>query len=216
MGLDVLFDGWTPVLRAVVACAGAYAGVVLLVRISGKRTLAQLNAFDWIVTVAFGPILATTALSDEVALVEGLAAFATLAALQLLISFVSTRAPRAQRVLKNEPTLLVRDGRPLPEALRWERISEEEILQAVRGAGVATLDGVGALVLETNGRLRCSGMRRAGPEARSGAFRNRTTTRAGRGASTPPVAGRARCRAGPMAAHAPLADPLSRVCAGDC
>lgn len=170
MGLDVLFDGWTPVLRAVVACAGAYAGVVVLVRISGKRTLAQLNAFDWIVTVAFGSILATTALSDEVALVEGLAAFATLATLQLLVSFVSTRAPRAQRVLKNEPALLVRDGRPLPEALRRERISEEEILQALRGAGVATLDGVGALVLETNGRLSVLQYAESGPGSALASF----------------------------------------------
>lgn len=55
--------------------------------------------------------------------------------------------------MKNEPALLVHDGRLLPEAMRRERISEEEVLQALRSSGVASLTDVDAVVLETSGRL---------------------------------------------------------------
>jgi uncharacterized membrane protein YcaP (DUF421 family) len=56
MDVETFFAGFSATLGVVVTCVLAYIGVVVLVRISGKRTLAQLNAFDWIVTVAFGSI----------------------------------------------------------------------------------------------------------------------------------------------------------------
>ncbi len=153
MDAETLFGAWGDVLRVVVTCVAAYVGVVALVRISGKRTLAQLNAFDWIVTVAFGSILATTVLNADVALVEGFAAFVTLAALQFAVTWGSTRAPFAERLVKNEPALLVHCGKLLPDALRRERISEEEILQALRSNGAASIAALDAVVLETNGEL---------------------------------------------------------------
>lgn len=81
----MVFDSWFGLLRVLVVGTIAYAALVLLLRVSGKRTLAKLNAFDLIVTVALGSTLATVLLSKSVALVEGLAAFALLAGLQYLV-----------------------------------------------------------------------------------------------------------------------------------
>lgn len=168
MDADALFTSWPAILRVVVTCVLAYVAVVALVRISGKRTLAQLNAFDWIVTVAFGSMLATTVLSDEVALLDGVAAFVTLATLQFVVTWGSTRVRRMQRLVKNEPALLVHRGELLADALRRERISEDEIFQALRASGAASLDDVGAVVLETNGEVSVLRRAEAGPRGSLG------------------------------------------------
>jgi uncharacterized membrane protein YcaP (DUF421 family) len=82
----MLFDSWTGLGRVLIVGTLAYAALVLLLRISGKRTLTKLNAFDLIVTVALGSTLATVLLSSSVALAEGVAALALLILLQYLIA----------------------------------------------------------------------------------------------------------------------------------
>jgi uncharacterized membrane protein YcaP (DUF421 family) len=87
----------------------AYAALVLLPRISGKRTrtLTKLNAFNLVVTVALGSTLATVLLSKSVALAEGVLALGLLIFLQYAIAWLSVRSPRFQAFIKAEPTLLV-------------------------------------------------------------------------------------------------------------
>jgi uncharacterized membrane protein YcaP (DUF421 family) len=61
------FDTWSDVLRVLAVGAAAYGALVPPLRVSGKRTLAKLNAFDWVVSVALGSTLATILLSSDVA-----------------------------------------------------------------------------------------------------------------------------------------------------
>ena len=75
------FDTWSDVWRTVAVGTAAYVTLVVVLRTSGKRTLAKLNAFDLVVTVAFGSTLATILLTKDVSWAEGTTAFATLAAL---------------------------------------------------------------------------------------------------------------------------------------
>jgi uncharacterized membrane protein YcaP (DUF421 family) len=126
---------------------------VLLLRVSGKRTLAKLNAFDLIVTVALGSTLATVLLSKSVALVEGLAAFALLAGLQYLVAWLSVRSSRFGELVKSEPTLLLHRGRFLEGAMRAQRVTRAEVLAALRGSGAVEAGQVAAVVLETDGSL---------------------------------------------------------------
>jgi uncharacterized membrane protein YcaP (DUF421 family) len=131
----------------------AYAALVLLLRISGKRTLTKLNAFDLVVTVALGSTLATVLLSKSVALAEGVLALALLISLQYAIAWLSARSPRFQAFIKAEPTLLVHRGRFLESAMRAQRITREEILAAVRASGTAEIAELAAVVLETDGSI---------------------------------------------------------------
>lgn len=147
----MFFQSWAGLLRIVIVGAAAYAALILLLRYSGKRTLAKMNAFDLVITVALGSALATTVLSKDVALAEGVLAFAVLIALQFAISWLSVRSPYVRRLVKSEPQLLFHDGRFLPEAMRRERITEAEIRAAVRAEGIAAMEQVGAVVLETDG-----------------------------------------------------------------
>ncbi|MBD0330637.1 MAG: DUF421 domain-containing protein [Thermoleophilia bacterium] len=149
----MFFDGWSDLGRVAVTAVLAYAGLVVLVRLSGKRALSQLNAFDWIVTVAYGSTLATTILSPDVTLAAGLTALATLSALQYAVTSVASRSKRAARLVKNEPALVVHRGAILRDALRRERLSEEDVLQALRSHGVGSLDEVDSVIIETDGSL---------------------------------------------------------------
>lgn len=147
----VLFDGWAGLGRTLVVGVLAYAALVLLLRISGKRTLAKMNAFDLVVTVALGSTLATVLLSKDVALAEGVLAFGVLIGLQYALAWLSVRSGRFQALIKSEPALLLHRGRLLREAMRRERVSEEEVHAAVRADGIAGLEQVEAVVLETDG-----------------------------------------------------------------
>ena len=149
----MFFDSWSGLLRTAVVGVLAYAGLVLLLRVSGKRTLSKMNAFDLVVTVALGSTLATIILSQDVALAEGLIAFALLIGLQFAITWLSTRSSTVSGLVKSEPALLLHNGRLLPQALRRERVTEAEVRAAVRSAGYARLDDLVAIVLETDGSL---------------------------------------------------------------
>ena len=149
----MFFDSWSGLLRVLVVGTLAYVALVLLLRASGKRTLAKLNAFDLIVTVALGSTLATVLLSKSVALVEGLLAFALLAGLQYLVAWLSVRFPRFSDLVKSEPTLLLHHGRFLEGAMRGQRVTRAEVLSALRGSGAADPAEVAAVVLETDGSL---------------------------------------------------------------
>ena len=145
------FDGWMALARTVVVGAAAYVVLVFTLRVSGKRTLSKMNAFDFVVTVALGSTLASVVLSKDVALTQGVLGFVVLAALQYVVTWLSVRSAWVRSAVRSEPTLLVRRGELLHAALRRERVTVNEALSAVRGAGVARLTDVGALVLETDG-----------------------------------------------------------------
>jgi uncharacterized membrane protein YcaP (DUF421 family) len=148
----VWFDSWSDLGRLLVVAPLAYAALVAVLRVSGARTLSKLNAFDLVVTVALGSTLATVLLSADVSLSEGVLALVVLVLLQFVVSRASLRWRRVERLVKSEPVLLYRSGF-LPEAMRRARVTEDEVRQAARSSGKASLDDVAAVVLETDGSL---------------------------------------------------------------
>lgn len=149
----MFFDNWQNLGRVLIVGLLAYVALVVMLRLSGNRTLSKLNAFDLVVTVALGSTLATVLLSKDVALAEGVIAFAVLIGLQFLVSWTAVRASWFSRLVKSEPVLLFHKGRFLPQAMRRARIVEKEVLAVLRGEGVAQLEKVEAVVLETDGSM---------------------------------------------------------------
>ncbi len=147
------FDSWADILRVLIVGSVSYAALVVVLRVSGKRTLGQLNAFDFIVTVALGSTLATILLSSDVAFFEGLAALVLLAGLQFIVALASAHLPWVRSAVKSRPVALVVAGEIRPAELRRNRLSESEVLQAVRGSGSGDLSDIAAVVLETNGTI---------------------------------------------------------------
>ncbi len=156
----IFFQNWAGLGRTLVIGVLAYATLVVLLRISGKRTLAKMNAFDFVVTVALGSTLATVLLSKEVALAEGGLAFAVLIGLQYMLAWLGRRSDRIEALIKSEPALLLYRGRFIERAMREERLAEVEVLAAIRKQGIADVEEVEAVVLETDGSF--SVVRKAG------------------------------------------------------
>lgn len=153
-GADVdqlLFGGWYSLFRILVVGMLAYVTLIVFLRLSGKRTLSKMNAFDLVVTVALGSTLATVLLGKEVALADGALAFALLVGLQFAVTWSSVRARWVRQVVTGEPLMLLHRGDFLPSALRQARVTQDEIRAAVRGAGLASLAEAEAVVLETDG-----------------------------------------------------------------
>ena len=151
--MDWLFSNWETLGRTLVVAAAMYLGSIAVIRISGKRTMSKWNAFDSVVTVAMGSSLATTILSRQTTLAEGLVAFAALVGMQFVLTWTTLRVRLVERLVKSNPALLVLDGRVCHEALRRERVAEAELHAAVRSQGIASLDELAAVVLETDGTI---------------------------------------------------------------
>ncbi len=153
----MLFDTVQGLLRVLVISLLAYAWLVIVLRLSGKRSLAKLNAFDLVVTVALGSTLATVLLSEDVAFAEGALAFSMLAFLQWLVSRLSVASQAFGKLVRSEPRLLVENGQYRHDAMESERITADEVDSAVRGAGIGCIEQVGAVVLESDGSMSVIG-----------------------------------------------------------
>jgi uncharacterized membrane protein YcaP (DUF421 family) len=149
----MFFDDMHGLLRVIVVGTLAYAGCILVMRLSGNRTLSKLNSFDLIITVAFGSTLSSIVISSDIALAEGLLAIALLVLLQFMITWLSVRSSAVNSVIKTAPTLLLSNGHMIAGAMRKVRITSDEIRTAVRQKGLGGLDQVAAVILETDGSL---------------------------------------------------------------
>ena len=104
----MFFDDVSGLIRVLVVGPAIYVWLICLLRFSGKRTLAQLNAFDFIVTVALGSMLATVVLNNPIAWTEGALALTVLAALQFAVAWAQVRVPWVQRtVIRGRPCCFV-------------------------------------------------------------------------------------------------------------
>ena len=147
---SLFFDGWETLIRTAVLGVCGYVALVALLRISGKRTLSKMNAFDFLVTIALGSTLASVLISKNTSLAQGVLAFALLVGCQYAVTWLSVRWRWVRRVVTGEPQLLLYRGEFLPAALKASRVTEDEVLAALRGAGIGDRAAVHAVVLETD------------------------------------------------------------------
>ncbi|WP_172122156.1 YetF domain-containing protein [Devosia sp. 919] len=152
----MFFQDWQGLIRTLVVGVLAYGTIVLFLRISGKRTLAKLNAFDLVVTVALGSTLSAILLQESIVLAEGALALGLLILMQFLVTFASVRWRPFAKVVRSEPTLLARDGAFCSRAMKRERVTEDEALSAIRSSGARGIAEVEYLVLESDGTISAS------------------------------------------------------------
>lgn len=147
----MFLDNGSVLQQTLIVGSLAYIALVFLLRISGKRTLSKWNAFDFVVTVAFGSALATALLSKDTSLIQVVLAFALLVALQWAITWLSVRSRLLESWVKSQPRLLLFKGQYQQDALKQERVTESEIRAALRAKGISAVEEVEAVVLETDG-----------------------------------------------------------------
>lgn len=148
---DSFFRGWGSVLHTLIAGTLTYVGLIFWLRVSGKRTLSKWNSFDFVVTIAFGSILASALLTKSTTFVQSMTAVGLLVGLQFVITWLSVRSGVVQAIVKAEPHLLVFKGEMQKRIMKAKRVAEGEVLAAIRLSGSASVEDIDAVVLETNG-----------------------------------------------------------------
>ena len=152
-----LWGGWGQLAGAVVATALTYAFTIVAVRVAGRRTIAQMNALDVVVTVALGTIAASTALPRDATLADGAAVLVTFLLLQTLIGAIRQRWPRFRRWVDFQPKAIVVDGEPDLRSAPWTaQLTVTDLESRLRQNGVGDLSDVRVAILEPTGNLTVS------------------------------------------------------------
>ncbi len=150
---SMFFQNWEGIVRTLITGTLAFVMLVIFLRFSGKRTLAKLNAFDFVVTIALGSTLSAILIQKSVALAEGAAALGLLILLQMGVTWMSVRSRWFAAFVRSEPALLARSGAFCEQTLKRERITKDEALGAVRQAGGRGIEDVRFLILESDGSI---------------------------------------------------------------
>jgi uncharacterized membrane protein YcaP (DUF421 family) len=137
------------VLRAIVA----FAFVLLLTRIVGRRELGSLEPFDLILLVMIGDLVQQGVTQNDFSVTGMLLAGGTIGLLVVVTSYGSFKVPWLRPVLEGEPVIVVQDGEPIERNLDRNRITQEELLAAARQQGLPSLERVQWGVLETSGSI---------------------------------------------------------------
>lgn len=128
-----------------------FALIWVTIRVTGKRELSQLSAFDFVLLVVLGDLVSEGILGEDTSLTGATVAVATFVLLTVALSWVSFRNPQARGVFEGLPTVLMHHGKVLDEALRIERVNVEDLREAARREGFRSLDDIEWAVLEPDG-----------------------------------------------------------------
>ncbi len=148
-----MFQLSVPIPELILRVVLVYAGVFILLRIVGKRHVGELAPFDLVVLLLLSECVQNALIGDDKYVTGGLIAAATLFGLNQVISHISWRNKRAERVLEGTPRVLVRHGHVLKDVLAEEQITHSELLEALRREGCTSLSKVRYAVLEPGGDI---------------------------------------------------------------
>ncbi|MGH8073783.1 MAG: DUF421 domain-containing protein, partial [Lysobacter sp.] len=116
------------VLRAI----AIYLFLLLVFRISGKRTLSQMHPFDMVLLLIIGDSVSQGLMGDDFSITTALLLVTTLVLMELLLSFIKQKSKLADRWLDDVPMIVVEDGKPLPDRMKRARVDASEVLEAAR------------------------------------------------------------------------------------
>lgn len=154
MWLDWFAPSVLPVLWVAVGTVGMYLAILAMARLAGVRSFAEMSTFDIVVTIALGSLLAGVVATEDPPLLQGLAAAATLYALQLGVSGARKRFRRVEAMVDNAPILLMGAGGELLHAnMAIARVTEDDLRSHLRRANVADPADVQAVVMEGTGQI---------------------------------------------------------------
>ena len=140
-------------LGIALSTAAVYGVVIALTRLVGLRSFSKMSSFDFVMTIAVGSVLASTILSPSPSLPRGAAALASLFGIQFGIALLRKHTSWMERVVDNEPlVLMTRDGM-VHDNLRRARVTEHDVWAKLREANVLRVDEVRAVVFESTGDI---------------------------------------------------------------
>ncbi len=130
-----------------------YFVLLIAIRFSGRRTIAQMTAFDFVLLLIIAETTQQAMLGEDFSVVNAATLILTLFGIDIALSYVKKWLPKVAIMIDGTPTVLVREGEVDTRALRWARLDEEDLLAAGRQQGITSLDQIRFAILEASGGI---------------------------------------------------------------
>ena len=140
-------------MELVLRATALYFVLWAITRGLGKRELAEMSAFELLLLVTVGDLIQQGVTQEDMSVTGAMLAVGTIAIWILIFSWLGYRWRPARRVVEGVPVVIVRDGRPLDDAMRLERVTLDEVLEGARNQGIGNLRDVSLAILEPDGRF---------------------------------------------------------------
>jgi uncharacterized membrane protein YcaP (DUF421 family) len=137
----------------VIRAAVAYAFIIFLLRIIGRRELSTLAPSDLVLLVVMGDLVQNGVTQSDQSVTGVFLALSTFAILTVAVSVVTFKSRRVQTLFEGAPLILVQDGKPVEKNLRSERLNIDDVAEEARGQGIERLDEIKWCVLESSGSM---------------------------------------------------------------
>ncbi|HDS1744079.1 MULTISPECIES: DUF421 domain-containing protein [Pseudomonas] len=141
-------------MDSILRAAGMYLALMLLFRVAGRRSLADLTTFDFVLLLIIGEATQQALLGDDFSFTNAMLVIATLIALEVGLSLAKLNSKRLARLLDGHATLVVEQGRFLHHRMRKARLTEDDILESARDSqGIETVAKIKFAIVERNGKI---------------------------------------------------------------
>ena len=140
-------------MEIVIRAAVVYVLLWLLLRTMGKRTLAELGAFELVLLVVIGDMVQQGVTQEDMSVTGSFLAVGTMSLLVLLTGAATRRSSRVNHVIEGDPVVVLKDGEPMVEVLRREQMSIDDLAEAARQQGHLRFDELQWAVLEADGKV---------------------------------------------------------------
>ena len=141
-------------MESVIRPVLVYLVLLLLLRLTGKRTLAQITSFDFVLLLTIGNATQQALIGEDNSMVHGAIMVATLIGLNYVMQLLKQRSKWFERVLDDIPLVIVADGKPLKDRMHKARVDEEDVLDAAReSCGLEHMDQIRHAILERDGQI---------------------------------------------------------------
>ena len=141
-------------MDAILRGASVYLILLLILRLSGRRTLGEMTSFDFVLLLIIAETTQQALLGDDFSVTNSLLLITTLVGIDIVISYLKTRFDKVDRIFDGLPMVIVEHGQPLQERLRKSRLDEHDVLAAARRLqGLERMEQIKYAVLETDGGI---------------------------------------------------------------
>jgi len=141
-------------VESVIRAASVYVILLVILRVAGKRTLAQITVFDFILLLIISEATQQALLAADFSVTNAAIVIATLVLLDILLAIFKQWSPRVDRIIDDAPVVIVDHGKMLQDRMNRARIDDQDILIAAREShGLERLDQIKYAVLERSGGI---------------------------------------------------------------
>ncbi|VVP19178.1 hypothetical protein PS838_03750 [Pseudomonas fluorescens] len=141
-------------MDSVLRAAAMYLALMVLFKIAGRRSLAELTTFDFVLLMIIGEATQQALLGDDFSMTNSMLVIVTLIAIDVGLSLLKQRSQWISQLIDGGPTIIVENGKLLHKRLRHARLIEADVMEAARSSqGIETLDQIKFAILERNGKI---------------------------------------------------------------